>query len=268
MMKLNSMLLYIDGRFPTLEDFEKMLKIGNSRFWKGDYLYDVEQELIAGRFYWLYLQYDNANLYSPHVVDTTDDSVKDNPRPKNQVEMRNQLFACYDLVGGCLYISDHQKRGAIVYYIADTLQCGVKAKFVHSSIDEFLSRVTQLKSVTFTQKNTLHNLHPNSLFRQVPNIYGLDLPDRSKVKLDYGNAPIGMIKNVIRDWKVKRDSEEFEDVVVVGTDDSGLEEIFNFQTTLSSVEIKVIKDDNCRYEPEAVKAALINQVGESDGEST
>lgn len=88
-MKLNSMLLYIDGRFPILEDFEKMLKIGNSRFWKGDYLYDVEQELVAGRFYWLYLQYDNANLYSPHVVDTTDDSVKDNPRPKNQVEMRN-----------------------------------------------------------------------------------------------------------------------------------------------------------------------------------
>ena len=149
-------MLYIDDRFPTIEDFVRLMDTGNSRFWKGTYLYVVEQEMIADRYYWLYLQYDNANLYAPHVVDIVDDAVKDNPRPKNQVEMRNQLFACYDMQSGSLYISDYQKKAAITYYMEDTLQHTVKAKYIFSSIDEFLGRVTSLKSVSFTQKNNLY----------------------------------------------------------------------------------------------------------------
>ena len=94
------------------------------------------------------------------------------------------------------------------------------------------------------------------------------MPRRSKVKLDYGDTPIGTIRNAMRDWKVKREAGEFEDIVVVGVDDRGIEEVFNFQTTISSLELKVIKDDNGRYEPEAVKAALINQLGGYDGEET
>ena len=126
-MKLNSMILYIDDRFPELEDFRSLQAKGNSRFWKGDYLYVVEQEMLADRFYWLYLQYDNANLYAPHVVDIADDSVKDNPRPKNQMELRNQLFACYDLKSRNLYVSNYQKKAAITYFMGDTLQKPVEA---------------------------------------------------------------------------------------------------------------------------------------------
>ena len=265
-MKLNAMVMSIDDRLPELADFKQMLNTGNSRFRRGAYLYVVEQELTSNRYYWLYLQYDNANLYAPYVVDTTDDAVKDNPRPKNQVEMRNQLFACYDLKNGALYVSDYQKKAAITDYMEDTLQHPVKAKYVFSSVDEFLGRVAKLKSVSFTQKNNLFNFPNDSLLRKVSNIYGLDLPNRSKVKLDYGNTPIGTIRNAMLDWKVKRESGEFEDIVVVGVDDRGFEEVFNFQTTISSVEANVIKDDNGRYDPWAVRAALINQLGGYDGE--
>ena len=72
----------------------------------------------------------------------------------------------------------------------------------------------------------------------------------------------------MRDWKVKREAGEFEDIVVVGVDDHGFEEVFNFQTAISSVDINVIKDDNGRFEPEAVKAALIVQLGGYDGENS
>lgn len=267
-MKLNSMILYIDDRFPEPEDFRSLQAKGKSRFWKGDYFYVVEQEMLADRFYWLYLQYDNANLYAPHVVDIADDSVKDNPRPKNQMELRNQLFACYDLKSSNLYVSNYQKKAAITYFMGDTLQKPVEAKYILSSIDEFLERVKTLKSVSFTQKENLYNMPEGSIFRKVANIYGLDLPSHSKVKLDYGNTPIGGIRNAMRDWKIKREAGEFEDVVVVGVDDCGIEAIFNFQTTISSVELNVIKDDNGRFEPDAVKAALINQLGGHDGEET
>jgi hypothetical protein len=265
-MKLNAMVLSINDRLPALADFKRMLETGNSRFWKGVYLYVVEQALIADRYYWLYLQYDNANLYAPHVVDITDDAVKDNPRPKNQVEMRNQLFACYDLRSGSLYVSDYQRKTAITCYMEDTLQCAVKAKYVFSSIDEFLGRVGKLKSVSFTQRRNLYNFPNDSLLRKVANIYGLDLPERCKVRLDYGDTLIGTIRDALRDWKVRRDAGEFEDIVVVGVDDHGFEEVFNFQTTISSVEANVVKDDNGRYDPDAVKVALINQLGGYGGE--
>ena len=264
-MKLNAMLLYIDDGVPELADFRRIVEIGSSRFSRDNYMYVVEQELIGERFYWLYLQYDNSNLYAPYVLDVTDDSVKDNPRPKNQMELRNQLFACYDLKVGNLYVSDYRKKAAITDYMEDTLQRTVKAKYIFSSIDEFLSRVSTLKSVSFTQKKNIFNLPEYSLFRKVPSLYGLDLPSRSKVKLDYGDTPIGTIRDAMRDWKVKREAGEFDDIMVVGTDDCGIEEIFNFQTTISSVELKVIKDDNGRFEPEAVKAALINQLGGRHG---
>lgn len=267
-MKLNSMILYINDHFPVLEDFKNLLEKGNSGFWKGSYLYVAEHELIADRYYWLYLQYDNANLYAPHVVDIADDAVKNNPRPKNQVEMRNQLFVCYDLQKNCLYVSDYQKKGAITHYIGETLQCDAKTKCVFSSVDEFLGRVTTLKSISFTQKNNLFTQPENSIFRKVPNIYGLNLPSRSKVKLDYGDTPIGTIRDAMRDWKVKRDAGEFEDIVVVGVDDRGIEEIFNFQTAISSIELNVIKDDNGRFDPESVKMVLIRQLGEINGEET
>lgn len=260
-MKLNAMMLYIDDRFPEIGDLAKMLEMGKSRFWKGDYLYVVDQMLIAERYYWLYLQYDNAHVYAPHVVDIMDDAVKENPRPKNQVEMRNQLFACYDLQDRILYISDYQKKTAVTYYIAETLQCDVKAKYVFSSVDEFLSRVTVLKTVSFTQKRNLFNMPEDSILRKVSSIYGLDLPRKSKVKLDYGDTLIGNIRDAMRDWKIRREAGEFEDVVVVGVDDRGIEAVFNFQTAISSVELNVIRDDNGRFEPDAVRAALVNQLG-------
>jgi hypothetical protein len=68
------------------------------------------------------------------VVDIADDSVKDNPRPKNQMELRNQLFACYDLKSRNLYVSNYQKKAAITYFMGDTLQKPVEAKYILSSI--------------------------------------------------------------------------------------------------------------------------------------
>ena len=92
------MLLYVNDEFPTTQTFETLLGVSRKLYRKGKFLYSVEQTLIDDRYYWMYFQYDNENLYTDIVVDTLDNSAKNNPRPKNQVEMRYQLFACYDLV--------------------------------------------------------------------------------------------------------------------------------------------------------------------------
>ena len=68
--------------------------------------------------------------------------------------------------------------------------------------------VTQLKSVCFTQRRTLFTSKEDSIFKKQANLYGLDLPEKSKIRLDYGATPIGAAKNALRDWKMKRESGE------------------------------------------------------------
>lgn len=261
-MKFHAVLLYIDDQFPDISIFRKLQEVGRGLYPKGAYLYSVEQKLIADRFYWMYFQYDNAKLYSDKVIDTEDNSVKENPRPKSQVEPRLQLFSCYDLERHILYVSDYSKKATITDYISEMLQKSAQTKNVLRSVDDFLNVVTQLKSVCFTQRRTLFTSKEDSIFKKQANLYGLDLPEKSKIRLDYGATPIGAAKNALRDWKMKRESGEFEDVIVVGMDDNGLENTFNFSTLISSVEINVIKDDDYRYEPSIVKALLVNQLGE------
>lgn len=265
-MRFHAVLLYINDQFPDISTFKRLQQVGRVLYPKGAYLYNVEQELIADRFYWMYFQYDNAKLYSDKVIDTEDNSVKENPRPKSQVEPRLQLFACYDLESHILYVSDYNKKATITDYISEMMQVSAHTKNVLRSVEDFLNVVTQLKSVCFTQKRTLFTSTEDSIFKKQANLYGLDLPEKSKIRLDYGATPIGTVKNALRDWKMKRESGEFDDVIVVGVDDQGFESTFNFSTLVSSVEINVIKDDDYRFEPSIVKMLLVNQLGGSDAQ--
>lgn len=165
-MKFSSMLLYVNDEFPTMQTFETLLDVGRKLYRKGKFLYSIEQTLINDRYYWMYFQYDNENLYTDTVVDTLDNSAKNNPRPKNQVEMRYQLFACYDLERHLLYLSDYSKKSTITDYMGEMLQVSVTTKNVLKSIDEFVSAVKYLKSVTFAQRRTLFTSEPDSIFQK------------------------------------------------------------------------------------------------------
>lgn len=256
-MKFSSMLLYVNDEFPTKGVFERLLEVGGSLYRKGKLLYSVEMSFLNDDYFWMYFQYDNESLYTDTVVDTLDNSAKNNPRPKNQVEMRYQLFACYDFGRHMLYVSDYNKKSTITDYIEDMLQQKAMVKNVLKSIDEFVAVSKQLKSVTFTQKRNLFTSVSDSLFQKQANLYGLDLPEHSKVKLEYGHSPIGMVKTVLQNWSLWRDKGEFEDIVVVGIDDAGFENTFNFSTMISSVEIDAQRDDNYRFNPDVVRVLLL-----------
>lgn len=260
-MKFSSMLLYIDDNFPNKQTFEQLLQVGGSLYRKGKFLHSVEQSFISDQYFWMYFQYDNENLYSDTVIDTTDNSSKNNPRPKNQVEMRSQLFACYDFRRNLLYVSEYSKKSTVTDYIEEMLQKPTMAKNVYKSLDEFIAVVKYLKSVTFTQRRTLFTSTPESIFQRQANMFGLDLPEHSKLKLDYGSSPVGMVKNTLQNWELKRDSGEFEDVLIVGLDDTGFESTFNFSTMISSVEIDLARDENDRFNPDSVRTLLLAKLG-------
>lgn len=259
-MKFSAILLYVDDEFPKIETFHRLLEIGNKRYRKGNYFYTVEQEIIDNQFYWMYFQYDNENLYAQKVIDIIDDSEKSNPRPKNQVEMRFQLFAFYDINQSILYVSDYSKKATITDYIGDMLQVKAQTKNMLKSVNDFINIIKKLKSVSFTQKRNLFTMDDNSIFVKQANLYGLDLPERSKIKLEYGDTPIGKIKNALQNWKRQQDSGQFEDIIIVGCDDNGFESSFNFSTMVSSINLDVNRDDNYRFDSDTVRIMLINEL--------
>lgn len=260
-MRFSSMLLYIDDEFPNKAVFEKLLAVSSERYRKGKYLYTVEQRLISDRYYWMYFQYDNERLYVDTVVDISDNSEKDNPRPKNQVETRHQLFACFDLSKNMLYVSDYSKKAIVPDYIKEMLLKPVVVKNVFKSFEEFVAAVKYLKSVTFTQRRNIFTSSDGSIFRRNANLYGLDLPERCKLKFDYGTSPIGIINTSVQNLKLGWSKDEFEDVIIVGTDDSGVESAFNFSSVVSSIEIELARNENDRYNPEEVCALLLSKLG-------
>lgn len=260
-MKFHAMMLYIDDEFPTKAILENLSEVGNEFHRKKQFLFSVEHGFIGENRYWMYFQYDNESLYTDVVVDTIDNETKSNPRPKNQVELRQQLFACYDLERKLLYVSDYAKRTSVADYLEEMLQKPVRIKNVIKSLDEFVSAVRYLKSVTFTQRRNLFTTTEDSLFQKQADLYGLDLPERSKLKFDYGHSPVGVARTALQSWGMKRESGEFDEVVVVGVDDEGFENSFNFSTMLSTIEIALSRDENYRYDPDSVRRLLLEKLG-------
>ena len=201
-------------------------------------------------------------LYSNYVVDTLDNSEKDNPRPKSQIELRCQLFACYDFKENRLYVSNYDKKSVITSYISDQLGVNASLKNIYTTLDNFTSVYKNLKAATFTQIRNISTSMPNSIFKQQADLFGYDLPERTKLKVDYGLAPAKMVKNTLQQWKQQYEAGEYEDIILIGADDSGFESSFNFSSMISTIEFDLQKDENDRFDPNKVWQCFVERKAE------
>lgn len=167
-MKFSSMQLIVDGTAPSTFLFEELLTASRPTHRKGKYLYKIEQGFTNATkdFYWMYFQFDNEHLYADTVLDTENGIECENPRPKSQVEMRNQLFACYDFEHLILYVSDYTKKSVVTEYIQEMTQKTTIVKNIIKSIDEFLAMTNMLKSASFTQYRNIATSIPGSIMQR------------------------------------------------------------------------------------------------------
>ena len=99
-----------------------------------------------------------------------------------------------------------------------------------------------------------------SIFEQTANIYGFDAPQRMYMKLDYNSTPIKKMKDFINKLKSKRDIGEFEDIIIVGEDDNGIEHSFDFSSIIKSISIEPSKNENGQYFAKDVKKHLLSEI--------
>ena len=208
-------------------------------------------DIIEERFFWMASDYDDAVRFRDYVINKKTGEKMPNPRSKEQVEPRQQFFACYDAQKHFLYMNDYNKKGFVEQYLSDTLQKEFKISNIYTSLDDFCKNIKTIRGFQYTQVDNVFS-RGGTLFSQVGNIWGQDLPSKLQLKISYGDLPIhGGGKGLVD--RICRHREEFEDVVIIGCDESGIEQTFDFSSVLKHFLIQPTKDENEHFEPDEVR---------------
>lgn len=256
-MKFCNFLLRVDGtREASMDDFQQVLKVG-LRTYKPDrqkYLYSIEMDIIEGRYFWMACDYDDAVRFRDYVINKETGEKEPNPRSKEQIEPRQQFFACYDCNTHFLYLNDLTRRSFLQQYLSETLQKDFQINNIYTSVDEFCSKIKTIRGFQYTQVDNLFG-RSSDLFAQVGNIWGQDLPSKIQLKVAYGDIPVhGGGRQIIDVFS--RHKGEFENVVIIGSDDAGVEHTFDFSSVLKHLVISPVKDENEHFDPTEVRNLL------------
>ena len=200
---------------------------------------------------------------SPEVFSFTEDEEKQhkNTRKKYEIELRKQLFLILDTESQLLYLSDITKKGAIKAYFTEELQADIIIKNLYSSLDEFQKSVKVLKKLKFTQyRNISNTLDKESIFMQQANELGLDMPEKIMMQIEYPNTFVGNLKNGIQILKKKKDQGYFSDIILIGEDDFGIEQSFDFTSIIKNIEVAVRKNEDDRYDENEVERNFFEKI--------
>lgn len=260
-MKFCNFLLRVDGtREASLDDFKDVIQKG-LRTYKPErqkYLYSIEMEIVEDRFFWMSCDYDNAVGFRDYVVNKDTGEKEPNPRSKEQIEPRQQFFVCYDCKEHFLYLNDLTRRSFLQQYLSDAIQKDFQINNVYTSVDEFCDRIKTIRGFQYTQVDNIFG-RSSDLFAQVGNIWGQDLPSKIQLKISYGDVPVHGDGRQIVDL-ISRHKEEFENVIIVGGDDDGVEHTFDFSSVLKHFVIHPLKDENDHYDPLEVRSLLLKEL--------
>lgn len=261
-MKFKTLHMIIDGYNLLYNDIKKIVNHGSNKYEYHKEVYLLKKDIIDNRYLWIYCQYDNAKLYGEVVLDTEKEEQLKNTRRKNQIELRKQLFVVFDINTQILYINDYTKKGFIKAYIADVLQTKVIIKNIYASLEEFQSAVKLLKRVKFTQyRNVINSLDNESIFMQQTNSLGLDLPEKITMQIEYSNTLMGTVKNGMQTLKQKLNQGFFSDIIVIGEDEFGIEQSFDFRSIIKNIEVTAIKNEDDRYDDVEIKSKIFEKLG-------
>ena len=256
-MTFSTLLLRVDGiREASLEDLKHVCEIGKKTFQPEGQknLYVIETSIVDDRFFWLACDYDDAVSFRDYVVNQSTRELEPNPRNKSQVEPKKQFFACYDTEKHFLYLNDLTRRSTLAKYLQDAIQKEFVINNVYTSVEEFCARIKSIRGFRYTQVRNMFSQN-GDIFKQVSDLWGLDAPEKIQLKIAYGDIPVHIGRALID--RFHREKDQFEEVIIIGCDDEGVEQTFDFSSVIKRIEIAPTKDENEHFEPVQVKNLLL-----------
>ena len=95
---------------------------------------------------------------------------------------------------------------------------------------------------------------------QQANELGLDMPEKIMMQIEYPNTFVGNLKNGIQILKKKKDQGYFSDIILIGEDDFGIEQSFDFTSIINNIEVAVRKNEDDRYDENEVERNFFEKI--------
>ena len=94
-------------------------------------------------------------------------------------------------------------------------------------------------------------------FNKFPIIFGLDIPDKLKYQIEYDK---GCIKKSLEKIVELKNKGILTDILVIGKDDNGIEQKFDFRNIIKNIDISLNKNDNDRYNEREVERLILERI--------
>lgn len=89
-------------------------------------------------------------------------------------------------------------------------------------------------------------------------MFGLDALSELQIKISYGNIPVQESRKLLD--RFSKEKNDFENIIVIGCDDEGVEKTFDFSSIIKRIEIKINKDVSGQYDANEVKYLLLSEI--------
>lgn len=246
-------------RLIELADFENIPITYNTKFTSEDVVYDIDIEKIYNNFIWIYAKYGNPKPCPRDLYDNVKQKYLQNNRKKNQVEMKNQLFALYSKEKQILYCSSSKKRSLLKNLLKNILQKEIDISNIYIDIGEFEQKIKQLDVIKFSSTDNLftQNVPLNKAFK---NYLGIDTDINFKIEISCQTDSKNLIDKILFRIRQATNQMEINDLILVGKSNEEFEEIFNQGTFTKKFEIYLNENDEGLLKPEDVQTQLINRI--------
>lgn len=257
-----------DNNFPQIKDLVKaccescMYTVDNTE-------YRVNIKKTEDQYLWFYIQHGAPNPYTNKVLNTESGTEEKNPREKHQVEINQQIFGLF--FNQELYLSNKYKKAFLQSFLKKKLKKDVIIKNFYKSPQEFLEAIHSVKSVKFVTKRNLftENSGIMDIFPNPKDVYALGIPENFTLEANFYNAKItAQFKQRLSQMVKWKQRGVADSLICIGTDDKGMESVFNVDTFEKKISISEQKNDHGFFDEASVKQKIITKVKEQHEKNT
>lgn len=204
-------------------------------------------------------RYGNAEPRADKVTNVVDKTERENPRKKEEAELRNQLFVYIDYEKEWLFLSNRQYKKFFEKILEEKLGLNFTIKTIISDIDEFIGKISKVGELQFTSTEDLFS-HNQAQRNALADLTGTSAPTRLTLKTEYKGAQFKGVLPFLRSLNNEAKRHALKGLVIKGNNDQDVEQVYNADSLISKTAIKVVKDINGIVDPEVVLVTLKSEI--------
>lgn len=210
-------------------------------------------------YVWFHIDYGKPNPIDDKLTNIKTGKKKENLRQPDEVELTSQLFVLYSFDKKTLYISDARKKSLFEKVLLSKLDRKMEIKSYFKSKEEFVKVFKSIDKISFTDAKNLFN-QDNERRQALKDLTGTDSPERFSLEVKYRKN--SQITDFIKKLLSSRSENEIDSLVIQGTDESDFKFMFNVDSFVQKIFIKMKMQNNGKFDENQVKNTLLQRINE------